>query len=67
MPAKHQRVCTWGGRALEEEKENLATNMKKAEAVRSFLQGEVGALKTQREKMKYQLKELEEKLKTATG
>ncbi|KAK9820233.1 hypothetical protein WJX72_007746 [[Myrmecia] bisecta] len=52
-------------KAVEEEKENIATNLKKAEAVRSFLQGEVGALKTQREKMKYQIKELEDKLKTA--
>jgi hypothetical protein len=46
----HVKVCFCSG--LEEERRMLGEGWKKAEAVKSVLQGEVGAAKTQIDKLK---------------
>lgn len=46
-------------RSTEETRENLKEQLAKADVVRVFMQGEIGALKTQRDKLKQQLKVFE--------
>ena len=47
---------------LEEDRQTLTESWKKAESARKFLQGEVAALKTQREKLKEELQLMQDKM-----
>ena len=47
---------------LEEERQTLTESWKKAESARKFLQGEVAALKGQREKLKEELQVMQSKM-----
>ncbi len=47
---------------LEEERQTLTESWKKAESARKFLQGEVAALKGQREKLKEELQLMQDKM-----
>ncbi len=49
---------------LEEDRQTLTESWKKAESARKFLQGEVAALKSQREKLKEELQLMQDKMVT---
>lgn len=56
-----QHHCFWCS-FLEEERQTLSDSWKKAESARKFLQGEVAALKGQREKLKDELQVMQDKM-----
>lgn len=47
---------------LEEDRQTVTESWKKAESARKFLQGEVAALKSQREKLKEELQLMQDKM-----